>query len=231
MKEINQKKYTLTNYKKELNDWEKDFAEKYEIHIRNLFNEIFTAQAFSTKALKIGRENLKGIKTMENSTYTISSVLSLLYREYPKIGHEIISKIEQKDREVPTIKHQLVTAKAHEYHIFTEEMNVTMRLLIDFEKLIKIKHLNYNSNTWNSMIKILNEFSKNNKFLDYLLDNKELRNAIAHCTIWYDSGKLYYYSHKLGNGKLKNLSFEEFLKKTKELNILVLVFFYIFTEV
>lgn len=223
------KKYCLTNYKKSLSGWEKQFEEEYETHIINLVTDIIAEVGISrSTAKKVGIKRLERIKAMSNSAYTVSSLLRILHRDYLDIGDEIIKKIEQTGRPTTSKNEQLVSVKAHEYHTLTEELNVTMRLLINFKKFKKLSQKKYIS--WNDMVRTLQDISPNNKFLEYLLENKELRNAIAHCSIWYDSGAVYYYPQEIAKEEPKNLTFNDFIKKTRELNHLVLMFFFIITN-
>jgi len=226
------KKYNLTNFKKQYTGWEKDFIKLYQDPIIELKIEVSTESDFRPKVLSLGIKNLKGIKMMANSSYSISSVLRMLYRDFPEISNEIFEKLKKNNLAITPQDYQLISAKTHEYHTFTEEMNFTMRLMIDFKKLKKNKDLkdsNYNIKTWNGILNVLAEYSKNNKFIEYLQTNKDLRNAIAHCSILYESGMIYYYPKELGiDGK--SITKNELIKKTKELSLLVQMFFYIFTN-
>lgn len=228
MKQALYEKYCLTNFKKSLSGWQRDFEEEYEPHIINLVTDIRTEDVSGSTALKVGRERLIGIKTMANSAYTVSSLLRILYRDHSDISDAIMKKIERMGMTVTSKEEQLMSAKAYEYHTLTEELNIMMRLLINFKKFKKLSQKKYIS--WNEMIRTLQEISPNNKFLEYLLENKELRNAIAHCSIWYDLGDVYYYPQELAKEEPKNLPLNDFIKKTRELNILVLMFFYIITN-
>lgn len=226
------KKYNLTNFKKQFIGWKKDFVKLYQEPIIDLKIDISTEFDFHPKVLSLGRKDLEGIKMMVNSSYSISSVLRMLYRDFPEIGNEISEKLKKNNLAITPQDYQLVSAKAHEYHTFTEEMNFTMRLMIDFKKLKKNKNLkgsNYNIKTWNGILNVLAEYSKNNKFIEYLQANKDLRNAIAHCSILYESGMIYYYPKDMGVDR-KNIKTNDFIKKTKELSLLDQMFFYIFTD-
>ena len=111
--------------------WEKEFEEKYESHIINLVTEIRAeCGIINNTAKKVGRERLIGIKSMVNSAYTVSSLLRIFHRDYPDVTDEAIKKIQKIGRTTTIREEQLVSAKAHEYHTLTEEMNIAMNIQI-----------------------------------------------------------------------------------------------------
>jgi len=215
---------------------EESLRKKYEPFIISLLAEINSRRAFNTIALKMGKHSLIGIKTVVNSTYSTSSILKMLYENYPQVRNEIAKQLMDTGKQIPDKNQILFSVKNHEYHVLTEEMNVTMSLLIDFNKMRKQKKKSENKDSmdspilWNEKLSILEKISKENLFIKYLKEEKELRNAIAHCTIWLEGEWVYYYPGTIGSREPKKMLYKTFLEKTRELNILVLLFFEIFVK-
>jgi len=205
----------IQKFKENIEEGERSFFEEYENSIREFVDKL---QEEDLLLDNYTDEKIDRIKKFIKS----SNAAAYLYRNFNKIitsdtqqTNSNIEKLKDFGLDVNTIADQYASVMCHMYQVMGERLKLHLITLVDFPKLglenadkIPLGPI---------LNKLQNKFPEN-EFIQSL--NTKMRNSVAHYTYYFQNGMLH-----LCNGYFDSeptqLSIQDFMKESKEYNLLV----------
>ena len=219
----------IDEYKRDLEPREKTFLEEYEQAIHDLLNDINRTNNLKKKN-DLTQERVKRFDKLRAST----NVANLLFNNANKIfakddANKIranIKKLNELELGLNVDEKQYISILCHIYQVNSERLRLQLLTFIDFDSNpLKVKEPK-------TLGQLINELEKNysyNKFVKYLTGKSKTRNAVAHYSYFYEEGEINLCENYFTPSP-KPMGLADFMRESKELNILTEAFYCIFSD-